>query len=430
MVPDALSAPPTHPTGLQFDELAYTRALLERIVRLCPRRRPCSEDERRAHELMRVELTRLGLPEGVLDEFRFSESLYANMALHFGLGTLGTAVSGLAPAAGFVLHALAAASFMLDSTKRAFLLRRLLPWRRSQNLVVTLPGLDPEPALRLVFMAHADAALTGRMFEPAMVALVERLPGPLGRLMAVTAYSQLALAGFDLLRLALGPLTLPLRPVEALLTLPALLAFVLNLEVVLRDEVVPGANDNLSGVVGMSLLARRLLASKPPQVELVFVVTGAEEAGLGGAAHLVAANAARWDRARTVAIGLDGLSNGELRYFDEGEVVRRRVSPWLREELERVAASEPRFASVRAFQIPVGGTDVLPFHERGYDGLCLGCVDPALGAPRHYHLPSDTVENLEPGAIIEAVDFAQKLVVAIAQRRGIAWRPAGGAKGV
>ena len=39
-----------------FCEQAYAEALLARIVRECPRRRACSADERRAHELMQGEL--------------------------------------------------------------------------------------------------------------------------------------------------------------------------------------------------------------------------------------------------------------------------------------------------------------------------------------------------------------------------------------
>lgn len=412
-----------------FDELTFARNLLDRIVRECPRRRPCSEDERRAHELMRSELAGLGLPGGDLESFHFTESIYANMALHFGLGSLGTAVSGLVPAAGFALHTLAGTSFLLDSTKRAFLLRRLLPQGTSQNLVVTLPAPSGQaPRLRLVFLAHVDAAFTGKMFDPAVVRRMSahRLPKPLrflGRSMAVSTYSQFALAGFDLLRLFLGPLTWPLRPVEALVSMPALIAFLVNLQVVLQDEIVPGANDNLSGVAGMALLARRLLAARPEDLELVFVVTGAEEAGLGGAASLIRQrdDAGDWSRRDTVAIGVDTLANGELCFFEEGEVLSRHVPQWLREVLAEVAASEPRFKSVRSFRIPVGATDVLPFLERGFDGVSVGCIDRDLGAPHHYHLPTDTPENLDARLIIEAVDFSEKLVHAICARRGVVW---------
>jgi len=415
------------PSDESFDERAYAEALLARIVHECPRRRPCSEDERRAHELMQGELDRLGLPHGALEGFNFNESIYANMALHFGLGSLGTAVSGLAPAAGFALHALAGTSYLLDSTKRAFLLRRLLPSKRSQNLVVTLPatGGDP-PALRLVFMAHADAAFTGMLFEEQVVRLTNpaKLPRPLrflGRGLAVATYSQFALAGLDLLRLLFGPLTLALRPVELVLSLPALVTTLVNLQVVLKDEIVPGANDDLSGVVGVALLARRMLDARPAGLELVFVVTGAEEAGLGGATHLARrhADSGRWGRQETVVIGLDGLSNGELVFFDEGEVIKRHVPRWLREVLAQVARSDPRFSGVRSFRIPVGGTDALPFLERRYDAVTLGCVDRELGAPRHYHLPSDTPKNLDVGSVVEAVEFAERLVRAICARRGL-----------
>lgn len=410
-----------------FNEQAYAEALLARIVRECPRRRACSEDERRTHELMQGELDQLGLPHGALEGFTFTDSIYANMALHFGLGSLGTAVSGLFPAAGFALHALAGTSYLLDSTKRAFLLRRLLPAKRSQNLVVTLPAPSGgPPSLRLVFLAHADAAFTGLMFEERVVRQMNpaKLPKQLrflSRGLALSTYSQFTLAGLDLLRLCFGPLTWPLRPVEALLSLPALVTTLLNLQVVLKNEIVPGANDNLSGVVALALLGRRLLQERPDGLELVFVVTGAEEAGLGGATHLARrhADAKRWARRDTVVIGLDSLGNGELVYFDEGEVITRHVPRWLREVLAEVARADPRFADVRSFRIPVGGTDALPFIERGYDAVSIGCVDRELGAPRHYHLPSDTPENLDVGTIVKAVEFTERLVRKICVRRGV-----------
>jgi len=405
-----------------FDETAYVRDLVARIARECPRRQAASEDERRAHGIMAGELRRLGF-EGTLEGFRWSDSLYANLLLHFGLGTAGSLVSGMSPIAGFALHALAGTSYFLDSTRRAFLLRRLFEFKPSQNLVVTLPA-SRGPDLRIVVLAHVDAAFTGLLFDPRTKLIQytspENLPprlGFLGRTLAVPTYSQFALAGIDVLRMLLGPLTLPLVPLEALLSVPGLVAFLLNLQVVLKNEIVPGANDDLSGVAALALLARRLAPSRPGNVELVFVVTGAEEASMGGAQALVEAHHRDWDPRSTVALGLDGLAGGRLHYFVEGEVVRIPVPGWLERLLRRVASSDPRFSGVTPFEIPTGGTDVVPFLARGYDGVSLGCVDPSLATPRHYHMPSDTPENLDASEVLFAVDFAERLVRAIIRDR-------------
>ena len=395
------------------DEGIYLRELLERIVERCPRRASASDDERRAAAIVQSEFQSLGL-DTRQEVFEFNKSLYATLALHFGLGSLGTVISPVLPQAALALHLLAGVSYYLDSTKRAHVLRGLLPKDESQNVVATLPAIG-DPALRVVFLAHLDAAFTGRLFEPENVARMHRLAPPhplsfLQRGLAVATYSQFVLAGFDLLRMGLGPLSWPLRPIEHLISVPSYLAFASNLDVVLRNRVVPGANDDLSGVVALPILAARLAATKPDEVELVFVATGAEEAGMGGAAALARAHASDWHRGRTVIIGIDGLSNGDLRLFaKEGEVVQHSAPKWLVDGAQRVAARDPRFEEVETFAIPVGGTDVGPFLMRGYDGMCIGCIDPALGAPRHYHLPEDTPANLDWDKLDLSIDFIEAL---------------------
>jgi len=403
-----------------FDEYAFISDLVERIVRECPRRQPTSEDERRAQMMMKEEFEKLDLKPAV-EPFTFNDNLYANIALHFGLGTLGTAVSGVMPLAGFFLHMLAGSSYWADSTRRAYVLRRLFPFKPSQNILAAMPARG-EPNLRIVFLAHADAAFTGLMFDPKWIS---RFVGggsyssPLPkRVLAFTTRTQFALAGFDLLRVLLGPLTWPLRPVEALLTAPAFIAFALNMQVVLKNEIVPGANDDLSGVAALPVLAQRLLPGKRPDVEYVFGVTGCEEASMGGADALARAKDGIWNRDRTVIIGLDSLAHGDLCFLEvEGEVVGMQIPGWLSEVVQSTAASEPRFAEVKGYEVPVGGSDVEAFLAHGWEGVCLTCVDPEIGAPHHYHVPSDTPENLDVDKVLYSIDFAQKLTHAIIEQR-------------
>lgn len=400
------------------DDVATLLALVERIVRECPARKPTSADELRAQQIVAEEFARLGVPTS-WHRFEFNDNLYANLALHFGLGVLGTAVSGLAPAAGLALHLLSGTSFWLDSTRRAYLLRRLFRFKPSQNLLATLPA-EGRPELRIVLAAHADAAFTGLLFDERVVRSVvgRRLPGVLERALALATHTQFALAGFDALRLVFGPLTLPLRPIELVLTLPSLVVLAANLEILLRNQVVPGANDDLTGVAALPALAARLARDKPASVELVFVATGCEEASMGGADALARDKRWEWDRTRTVFLALDMLTNGELRYIDvEGDVSPAPIPDWLAATIRETAASQPRFSQVSPFRPPVGGTDAAAFLAHGFAAASLICVDPALGVPRHYHLPSDTPENLDAGQLSLSLDFAEALVRAIWRRR-------------
>lgn len=375
--------------------------LVARIVAECPRRVCGNDGERRAQEILADAFAAAGAATSY-HAFRWNTHLYAVLALHFGLAVLGSCLSPFFPAAALALHALAALSYWGDSTRRFYLLRRLLPTRASRNLLATLPAAG-EPRLRIALVAHADAAYTGLMFDPRVVAHATRSPGFLKRGLLVATLATALLAVLD----AALPF-LPLLPAVGVLTLPPLIAFLLSAEVIVRNRVVPGANDNLTGCAGAVILAERLRATKPADVEFVFVATGAEEAGTGGAYCL--ARDCGWPREDTVVLGIDGLSNGELRWFVEAEMGRRPVPEWLERAIRDAAEGDPRFAPVSRYEIPTGSTDALPFRARGYDAVTIGCIDPAIGAPRHYHLPSDTPENLDAAQLEASIDFVERVV--------------------
>jgi hypothetical protein len=368
-----------------------------------------------AQDMLCAEFEKIGL-SGVCHEFSFNRSLYQNLLLHTGLAIIGTVVAYWWPLFGLALHLLVWFSYMCETTRRGYVLRRLLPFRPTRNLLVTMPARQ-QLRLRLVLHAHIDAAFTGWLFHPGlMVTAAEKLPRGLRWLrqpVVILIWSIFALALLDVLRLFTAWHFLP---VYILLTAPVLFAFILNLQIVLRDESVPGANDNLSGIAALPVLAKRLAKWQPAQVEIVLVSMAAEEASLGGADALCRDRLSSWDRANTVIIGLDGLAHGDLRYLDEGEVISRPVANWLRELVCDLSTSNPRFAPVCAYCVPAGGSDTAPFMYRGYDGLTLACIDPELGTPRYYHQPTDTPERLDFEQIITHIDFAEKLIHNIAKR--------------
>jgi hypothetical protein len=389
------------------EEAAWAREFVTRIVAACPKRMPTSDDERRAHAMIRAEMESIGLETEVHD-FTFNRDLYATLALHFGLGTLGSLVASRAPLAGFALHAVSAASYALDSSHRALLLRRLFPFRPSQNVLGTFPATG-KPRLRVVFLAHTDAAFTGKVFDPAFVKIFGSKSGPLYKSLRVTTAALGVLAALDLFQLAKGRST-ALTALRTVLSIPPFIAAALNADVVRRGEIVPGAMDDLSGVAGMLLLAKRLREKKPHDVELVFVATGCEEAGLGGARALARDRADAWSKDDTIVIGLDGCANGELCWFREGEIFDVPAAPFLEQAIGEVAASSEPFSEVAEFTIPVGGTDAIPFAIAGWPAVTLGCVDRTRNMPRHYHWPTDTPENMEAEKIPFCVDFTEALI--------------------
>jgi hypothetical protein len=382
------------------------KRIIETIVQKWPVRKATSPEELSAQVMMQAELQALGLSTR-FEPFRFNDNLHANMVLHFGLGVLGTAVSGLLPAAGLALHAVSSGSYYADITRRGYLLRRLLGFKKAANLLAVAPATEPVRK-RIVFVSHADAGYTGWVFDPRVIHLTDGGPRLLGHPIALATRAMAALTGFDALRVAFGPLTLPLRPIEWMLTVPAMMTVALNTQILIKNTIVPGANDNLSSVAALPILAGRLLKSKPADTELVFVVSSSEEAHLGGADALAHQMEGEWEKDRTVVIALDGITNGNLNFIEaEGEVTRLLTPAWLTETAESVAAKTGMTGGIGRFEPPAGGTDAAPFLARGYNAIAFVCIDPAIGAPRHYHQPSDTPENLDYDQLMRSIDFVE-----------------------
>ncbi len=97
--------------------------------------------------------------------FAFSRNLYAVIGLHFAIAALALGLFPIHPllAAGGVL--LVMLSYICDSNRWGYGLRRLLGWHPSQNLLVTFPARG-RLRRRIVVTAHADAAFTGWLFQP------------------------------------------------------------------------------------------------------------------------------------------------------------------------------------------------------------------------------------------------------------------------
>jgi hypothetical protein len=411
-------APPGRPRHLpgSLREALDLEALIRRIVESCPRRVAGSASEREALHILEAEYQALGWATEVRP-FEWNQSAYTVMALHFGLATAGTLLlMAGAPGLALLLHLVAGLSYVGDSTRLAYLLRGLLPSVTGHNLLSRRPDPGSQapsgkpPRLRLVIMSHVDAAYTGWVFDPRLIRMATR-PPPFKFLNFIT--KSMLVATVATLLLAVVDLCAWLGDGEVfwlalLLGLAPALTFVFNLQVVLRDEVVPGANDNLTGCAASVELAKRL-ADLPADVELWCVSTGAEEAATGGAFRLAHQQLGRWNPADTVVLGIDSLSNGDLRWFVEGELLSVPPPRNLVGICQALAAEDADYAQVRAFQIPSGATDALPFLTLGYDALTLGCIDDSIGAPREYHRPSDTPDNLDFAQLDRSLVFAERV---------------------
>lgn len=392
---------------------------LRALEELGPRRVTGTPLEKAAQERLGAELASLGY-HLEWRSFRWSRSLYASLLLHFGLATVATGLGLGLPWLGAALHGVVALSYALESLRRPLLLRSLFPSITSQNLLATKPART-ERKRRLVLVAHADAAYTGVLFTPALIAMATKEPprglGFLKKHLGMATFTIATLAVLEGLAAAdvwSAPIWL-----RGALSIPATLTFLLNLDVVLRNQVVPGAADNLSGCTACVELAHRLEGRLPDDVELVIVISGAEEAGTGGARRLAESVLAsgEWSRQDTIVLGLDTLTNGKLRLLEEGELWRMPVPAIFNQAMAAENAAHPERTQISTYVIPTGASDALPFLAYGYQAASLTCIDPKLGAPRHYHHPTDTWRNVDVEELEASIEYAERFILRLAALR-------------
>lgn len=368
-------------------------------------------EERAAQDAIAARLEKAGYTIG-WHAFRYPRHIYGSLALHFGLALLFLAVPW--PALAAAGHALVAVSFFSEATRRGLILRHLWPKTASQNLLATLPARGPMRR-RIVLLAHVDSAYTGFLFRPSVLKVLAAPPPKflpfLQKQLALPLAGVAALAVFELASMFFE---LPRWPMFVL-ALPAVPVFLLNAQIVLRNEVVPGAADNLTGCAAQVVLAEAYAKRRADDVEIVFGFTGAEEAGTGGALELVKAKRDEWSRDDTVVVILDTLSNGDLYQLEEGELYRIERPPELVAAVDAAGVAAGR-GPVPRYVVPAGGTDALPFLAYGYRAIALTCIDPVQNAPRGYHHPSDTVENVDPEQLVRSTDVAEHLIAELAGR--------------
>lgn len=380
-------------------------ALIQEICRDIGPRLAGSPEEKRSQEVFAREFKKDGLNLSWHD-FRYNQSLYANLALHFAIAVIATGLGHAWPLLAAALHLLVVVSYTLDTTKRAMVLRRFFPFVDCQNLLATRPATS---ALRrrLVVMGHADSAYTGWLFHEKMLRNATQSPGPLKKSMALILLTLTVLSVLEVLRFAIGLDYWVFWAVA--LTIPTAIGLILNIQVVIKNEVVPGASDNLSGCAALVVLHRRWAATIPDDVEVVYVVTSAEEVSTGGAWMLARDMREAWSTQDTVILAIDTLTGGTIRTLVNGEIITGSIPPPLALAVNETAAEHPEFGTVERYDIPSGATDAAPFERYGFDALSIGCVDPDIGAPKNYHVPADNPDNFDVDQFERTVGFIDRL---------------------
>jgi hypothetical protein len=266
---------------------------------------------------------------------------------------------------------------------------------------------DRSAARTVVFVAHHDAAHWGLLFHPGVLPAIDRVaPKLLERAETSPPLMAPVLAGP--LLVALGALLRRRRPlaIGATLALGSAATFA---EIGARD-VVPGANDNLTGVATLLGIAAELAEQPVEGLRVLLVSTGSEESFMEGMQAFAARHFPSLPRESTHVVCVDTVGSPELTLIEGEGMLRMRDYPEGFKELVAACARETGVHLRRGLRLR-NATDGLIALRAGYETVAIGSVT-RLKVPANYHWPSDTPENVDHTTVEEAV----VLCTAIARR--------------
>jgi hypothetical protein len=382
------------------DEL---RAELEGVVRhLASFERPSASDgERRAAAWIAQRLSEHGCEARVEQE-------RAHGTYWWPMGLL-CALAGTAALTGRRIPALTAGAFATAAIAdditggRQWFRRRLLPSRPTWNVVAE--GGDRHAERTVVVVAHHDAAHTSLLFSPAPSAFVgKHLPGLIERtdttppLMWPVIGGPLLVAAGALLRARAVRLT------GGILALASAASFA---EIGARG-VVPGANDNLTGVATLAGLARRLADDPVAGVRVLLVSTGSEESFMEGMQAFARRHFATLPTDRTYVICVDTVGSPELVLLEGEGMLRMHDYPAAFRELVADCARRAGVHLRRGLRFR-NATDALIARRADYPTVMLGSIN-RYKLPDNYHWPTDVPDNVDFSTTADAVALCHEVV--------------------
>jgi hypothetical protein len=304
----------------------------------------------------------------------------------------------------------AAAAVADDNAVGPRRLRRLLPQRETVNVWADAGDADAERTV--VVVAHHDAAHSGLVFHPAVPrAVIGRLPKALfDRANTTPPVLWGAVAGPALVALGGVLGSTRLRAAGAVLCAGHAAAMA---DIGLRG-VVPGANDNASGVAAGLSLAHWLAGGAPAGVRVILLFTGAEESFMEGMVAWCDRHLATLDPQRTVFVCLDTVGSPRLLALEGEGMLGMHEYPRDVLGLIHDCAAELGIGIHRGLRFRNGTDGQVPLLH-GYRSAMLGSCD-ELKMPANYHWPTDTAERVHYGTVADAARLCRRMIERIAAR--------------
>lgn len=379
----------------------WLRELVEGLAAIA--RPSASQGEREAAQWLLARLAEHGV-EGRIE----SEPAHGSYWWPLGIAAAAGALGGLLALRGRrklgALIAGAAGAAAIDDLpphgKRT--LRKMLPKGERSQVVAAVGPADAQRTV--VIMAHHDAPRSGLLYSPGIAELIfdrvvpiEALPDTSPPLMWPVVGGPLTVAAGA----ALGSRALT----KAGTVLSAGTVAVLG--DIARSEVVPGANDNASGVAALISLARALVAD-PPESLRVLLVSTSEEATCDGIAAFAERHFAELPVDSTFFLCLESVGSPRLAVLrGEGMLRMTEYPPRSLALLDGLAEDlgielEPNLRNRNA-------TDAVVPLAAGYECAAIVSVT-RLHQIANYHWPTDTPERVDYDTLADSVRLSDAVV--------------------
>ncbi len=385
--------------------------LREEIESLSAIHRPsASEGELEAAEWIEDRFRDLGLQPRIEEEPAHGTYWYP-----IGIPAAVASIGGLAALRGHrwigaALGALGAASMLDDLTINKRVLRKALAKKKTYNVIAELGSKDAERTV--VVMSHHDAAHSGLLFNPEIPKkLDEVFPGKIDNVNTSPPLFWPVIGGP--LLVALGSF-LNSRKIIGAGTLASVLTQLAMAEIGSR-EVVPGANDNATGVASLFSIARAFQDRTPENLRVILVSAGAEESFMEGSEAFLARYSDSLPKESTFFICVDGVGSPHLNYLEGEGMVQMNEYPEDAKQLVRDTADDLGIEVWKGLRLRNATDGLIPLLE-GYKCVSiLSCTD--LKQAINYHWPTDTPDCLT----YETVHDATRLLIGMIERLDANW---------
>ena len=365
-------------------------------------RESTSKEEKEAAEYITEYLKSLNNTEVSVQQFKSVWTWTWPNVLTISLVLIGIGLYTLLPSISVIIIGLAIFFFYTENDNRPTI-SRIFPKKSSQNVIGKIKSLE-EGLRTIVLIAHMDSSRADSAHHPSKVKNFRTLV--LVNFLLYCIVFLLLLFGLliNVQNINFQDLAWYL---SLLLAIPIVYTLVLALTRQFLYNLVPGANDNASGVA-VVLELMNLFSKNPLQnTEIISVLTGCEESGCGGILTFLKHYGEQYKDA--FYLNFDNVGAGTPIFTPkEGIFLSHRANKTLLNLTREVQQENPNL-NIKEREFRSGYTDGTVAMVQGYKALTFLALNED-GVPPHWHWETDTVENIELDVIENVKDFGLELI--------------------